>query len=235
MQALPPYVSWNAFLRTLDSFRGAAPETVGSDSMTDLSPSLAGQMMQTFRFLGLLRADGAATPELRFLIEHIESREAVLSKVFRRSYAGLFDRASGALSEKKIEEVVARTGLSPATQRKAVTFVLNAASYLNLPVELNTAKSTQSDSSGEQASNSAERAPASARKPLTLYLASGGSVEISVNVDLLRLSKPDREFVMDLIDKVRAYRDDGERERNREARLGDEPDVVRRGDQEEAF
>jgi hypothetical protein len=52
---------------------------------------------------------------------------------------------------------------------------LNAAAYLDLPIELNAGENTQA-SPWEIESNSEERVLPSASKALTLHLASGGSV-----------------------------------------------------------
>jgi hypothetical protein len=189
--------------------------------------------LQAFRFLGLVRADGDATPELKLLAEHPESREILLPKVFRRSYPGLFGQGAGPLSEMAIEKLVARTGLSPATQRKAVTFVLNAASYMNLPADLNTGKDTQvgiGHGSTPEAST-----PTSSKKSLTLDLASGGLVELSVDGDLLRFDKADREFVFDLVDRIRAYREDRERQKKREGQHDDDRPVAYRDGSEVPF
>src|SRR5688572_22966994 len=73
------------------------------------------------------------------------------------------------------------------------------------------------------------------RKSLTVDLASGGTVEISMDVDLLRLDKPDREFVLDLIDKIHAYRDDRQRAKKRDAELDNNQPVTFHGDQEAPF
>jgi hypothetical protein len=234
MQALPPYVSWNAFLRALDSFGGLAPDKLGAESMAGLSASLASQMMQALRFLGLVRADGETTAELKLLVEHPQSREPVLSKVFRQSYPGLFGQGAGPLSEKGLERIIAPTGLSPATQRKAVTFVLNAASYMNLPVELNTARGTPFGL-GVMQESTPVAGPTSSKRSLTLDLASGGIVELSVDVDLLRLGKEDREFVFDLVDRIRSYRDGRQREKDLELKSNDDWDVTLRGDDEVPF
>lgn len=128
-----------------------------------------------------------------------------------------------------------RTIKSKATQRKAVTFVLNAAKYMKLPVEMNTSKGVDPGPSGlpESASEAAE--PTSTKKSLAVYLVSGGTIEISVDVDLLRLDKADREFLFDLIDKVRAYHDHRQREKKRDVESNDDLELIRRGDQEVPF
>src|SRR5437870_1522406 len=173
MQNAPPYVSWTSFLRTLDGFGGVTPERLDSTSLPGLSVSLASQMMQAFRFLGLIRPGGESTLELKLLAEHPESRAAVLPKVFRQSYPEVFGQGVGPLSEKALERVMARTGMSPATQRKAVTFVLNAASYMSLPVGMNTSKGPLTGPSTSPELSPAIDVTTPAKKSLIVDLTSG--------------------------------------------------------------
>jgi hypothetical protein len=203
--------------------------------MPELSASSASQMAQAFRFLGLLRPDGQVTPELRLLVEHPESRPTILPKLFRQSYPELFGQGSGPLSEGSIEELIARTGLSPATQRKAVSFVLNAASYMNQPVEMSPPADLGPGPSAAPGPSGVAGGGASSRKSLLIELASGGLVEISVDIDPLRLDKEDRIFVFDLIDRARSYRDDREREKKRESQENDDRPATYRGDTEVPF
>ena len=147
-------------------------------------------------------------------MQNTESRSTVLPKVFRQSYPEVFGRGVGPLSEKSIEELMARTALGN---------------------ELNASKGPEPAPSLPQESASEAGTPTSAKRPLTVDLASGGTVEIGGDVDLLRLDKADREFVFDLIDKVRAYRDDRQRERRCDVEPDDDREPAFRGDEEVPF
>src|ERR1017187_8510274 len=120
MRKLPAYISWGAFLRTLDLLAPRVPDRLETISFGNVSASAASQMMQAFRFLGLVTSGGEASPELKLMVEHPDSRAAVLSKVLRQSYPELFSASATLLSGKAIGEFMSRTGLKPATQRKAV-------------------------------------------------------------------------------------------------------------------
>ncbi len=232
MQTLPPYVSWSSFVRTLDMLGGLVLDQLDFSSIPGLSVSLASQMAQAFRFLGLVKPDGSPTQELRMLANSPESRPAVLAKVFRQSYPEFFGQVIRPLSEKALEELMARTGLSPATQRKAVTFALNAASYMDIRVDLNTLKVATPATGVVQESQSVT---GPTRNSLTVPLASGGSVGITVDVDVMQLDSTDREFVFGLIDKVRAYQGDRQRQKMRDLDLREDEQVILRGDEEVPF
>jgi hypothetical protein len=102
---------------------------------------------------------------------------------------------------------------------------------MNLPVDLNASKGLEPGSVLQESAPM----PDVAKKTLTVGLASGGAVEISVDVDLLRLDKGDREFVFDLIDRARGYRHDGQCQKERDAEHPGEPVPILRGDEEVPF
>ena len=214
MQALPPYVSWSAFIRTLDGFGDLLPDTRKSESMAGLSLSLASPMLQAFRFLRLVASNGKATPDLRFLASHPESRAAVLTKVFRQAYPEPFTQSAGPVSEKALGDLMARTGL--------------------LAIKMNTAQHPR-PAGAQLESGSSTGLPISAMKSLSLELTSGGTIEIGIDIDLLRLGKADREFVFDLIDKVRPYRDPRRQEQDRDMESGDNRQAISRGHEEVPF
>ena len=229
MQALPPYISWSAFLRTLDSFGGLVPEVVDLASVTGLSVSLASQMTQAFRFLGLITPAGQPTADLRLIVEHPEARASIFPKLFRQSYPDLFVHHAGPLSQAAVQELMAHTRLSPPTQRKAVTFLLNAAEYLKLPIE------RRPQGAAELAPDVVQEAAAARRNTLRIDLVSGGSIAISIDIDLLRLDRADRAFVCDLIDKARSYRRDRKSERSPDEEPHTDSQIVLRGDEEVPF
>jgi len=76
---------------------------------------------------------------------------------------------------------------------------------MKLAVEMKSYKALELVTSAPQESESRAVA-ASTKKSLTVDLAGAVTVETSIDVDLLRLNKNDREFVFDLIDKVRPTR-----------------------------
>ena len=205
MQLIPAYVSWNAFLRAVESLAPKAPERVSPGSFGDLPASTASQIAQTFRFLGLITSSGEVTPDLRLLVEQPESSKAVLSKVVRQSYPEAFAQGGKHLTAERIKELISRSRLRPATERKALTFLVNAATYLGWTIEGDI--STAGMDSGIARKRASLPEPlAQSKRSLSIQLRSGGLVEICVDIDPLRLDKQDREFLFDLIDRVQAYR-----------------------------
>lgn len=240
MQTPPPYVSWAAFVRVLDALNPRAPDELNAESLRTLanaSASAASQMLQALRFLGLVGPKGDVMPELRAMVESPESRRAILPKVLRQSYASLFPSGTTSLSAKDAEDEMTRFGLRQATQRKALTFLLNATAYAGVPVDGRSLSSMALAPAPPERMDPPLTATYKANS-MAVELASGGQVQLTVSLDPLRLTKCDRHFVFDLVDRLIAYRDErkevrrNEDERDAEARTSSTRFV---GDQEVPF
>ena len=81
-------------------------------------------------------------------------------------------------------------------ERKAVTFFLNASAYVGIQVVAVTPESKSLQPSA------VEITPRRSRR---IRLRSGGAVELKLEFDPFRLSIPDREFVFELVDRLRQY------------------------------
>jgi hypothetical protein len=176
--------------------------------------STASQMLQAFRFLRLVGMDGQVTADLRFLIEHPESRRAVLSKVLRAAYPELLSNNGDAIPLGTVEDFMSRMGLSGSTRRKAVMFFLGAADYAGLTVSGAPLPEAELDLPG--VGNDTKRTT-------RVDLRGGGSIEISVEIDPFRLTKQDREFLFDLVDRVRNYQTGLQNELEKDLTSDEEP------------
>jgi hypothetical protein len=218
MQSWPPYISWSVFLKTVDVLRPLTSARLDATMFGGLAASTAGQMLQAFRFLRLVTADGKVLPDLSLLVEHAETRPALVAKLLRQSYPEVFASIAADVSRSALEHMIGRTGLSAATQRKAVTFFLNAAHFAGLAV---------TSLPKPHAARDEARVSSAAKKSLSVELRSGGSIEFIADIDPLRLDREDREFVFDLVDRLKGYRDTARRE--------DHPQSVWAGDEEVPF
>jgi len=197
MRRLPAYVSWSAFVRALDLLGPRAPAKVNSQSLGELSASTISQMLQAFKFLGLVDAEGKATSDLRLLVEHPESRQGVIAKVLRQSYPDVLGESTPPRAA-AVEEFVSRSGLQPATQRKAVMFFLNAAAYAGIQVVAGTPEPSTAQPTA------AEIVPTRSRR----VSLKSGTVEVKLDYDPFLLTGKDRDFVFHLVDLLRQYEED---------------------------
>jgi hypothetical protein len=189
-------------MKSLDLLGPHVPELLlATNSLGSQSPSTRSQVIQAFRFLGLVAPDGTVNADLRLLVEHVESRPQVVSRVLRAAYPDIFSDGGKRISVGLLESFISRSPLGPPTRRKAVAFVLNAARFSGIPAD-----STDVARPGvDQGAHTAIQ-PAATKRSMSLMLKTGGTIELSVEFDPFRLDKFDRAFVFELIDKLRGYK-----------------------------
>lgn len=108
-------------------------------------------------------------------------------------------------------------GISGTTLQGAVRFYLDASRYAGLPISPHFSQPTRATAAKSKAparrkSSGKPKGPSEPVTPVTqpprsynVALESGGTVMLSMSVDLFTLSETDRKFVFGLIDDVRAY------------------------------
>jgi hypothetical protein len=111
------------------------------------------------------------------------------------------------------------SGYQGSTLRKAITFFLNMAKYAELPLSpffrppaqsgatksrtIRRPRPTSLQSSTDVAAAAGLPVPAESQ---TIQLESGGTVTVSCSTSFLSLSREDRIFVFDLVDRLAEYR-----------------------------
>jgi hypothetical protein len=222
MQKVLPYISWSTFLKALDVLAPHFAGKIEIPSFAGFSASSASQTMQAFRFFRLITADSMAAPDLSLLIEHHETRPAIIGKLLRQCYVPLFAPNTKTVSRSALEALVEQTGLSAATRRKAVTFFLNAADFAGIAVVSGRPESPAGKASPPDA---APAVPPANKRSLAIELRTGGTIEMIADFDPLSLDKEDREFVFDLIDRLKGYPARKKREEHLEQSAEDEREV----------
>ena len=109
-------------------------------------------------------------------------------------------------------------GQEGETRRKAITFFMHAADFAGIQLSplweqhVAAAARQASRASGSRRSTSrvpkqrTRQEPTATSPSHTIHFADGaGTLGISVDVDLLRLSKEDRDFVLGIVDAMREY------------------------------
>ena len=235
----PPYVSFSTF-RTLREWLGDEGVPLRFDRSfweSKFSGSTGTQLVAALRFLGLLdreqpqqgmeRMAEASTAEWRFL----------LAELLHDSYTAVpFDelpRATPAM----VRGWFRAYPVDGHTLRKAISFFVSAAKEAELPMSNGVRKMAKGRPARQPAPPppnrvegkriqpaSADPRPATATRvaPVSpgganqtvVSLESGGTVTLSVAVDLFQLSERDRKFVLGLIDLTKGYTAEDAREAN---------------------
>jgi len=157
-----------------------------------------------------------------------EQRKAELAKLLRRYYGVAVTLSEQNGTEQQLHQSFKETfGMEAAdTRRKAVTFFLHAARTAELPISPHfpatrsgsggpgvsrTKRTTRRKQSGAVNGNAPASGTTSTERPgvvgdtYTVPLASGGQVSVVVDVNLFDLTTSDRDFVIDLVDKLKGY------------------------------
>jgi hypothetical protein len=198
----PPYVPFKTFLTAIEAFERSLPNQIDRSVWPSHSGATQGQLLGAFRFLGLTDDKDRPSAELRALIERPENRPATLRRILESSFRELAPLDLSKASPRQLDEAVRRYGLSGATHRKAVSFLLHAAAYAGTPLSPLLHRKTRAP--GLRRPAPAPRT-ASRGESKTIRLRSGGSLTLVMDGRFLDLAKEDREFVFGLLDQMAAY------------------------------
>lgn len=222
-EGLAPYVAFKTFLTALDTLTQGLPNKIDRSVWPSFSGGVQSQMLSAFRFLKLIGTGGNVQPELRALVEDRDQREANMRALLEARYPTMLALARDHASPMQFENAM-REIAGEGTLRKAVAFFLPAAAYagLTIPNTWHTRrkrgagaaprgkKTERQDGTKATAASRQKRAeprhePGMAK---TVRLRSGGTVTLSVSVDLMNLDLADREWLFELIDKLGTYEKD---------------------------
>lgn len=186
------------------------------------------QLLAALKFLNLIDDDGKPTRSLQSLASADEAgRKEQFKKILQECYADLFALDLTKTTPGELSETMAASyGVSGDTRTKAIRFFLSAASWVNIPMSKLLLKVSPSSTNGgapaaprRRRTSTRSRVGAveddepddedpeatSSGTARTVSLQSGGTLTISVSLDVLRLSASDRLFVFGLIDKLEEY------------------------------
>lgn len=228
----PPYISFLQLLNLFDWLRqeGVPHRFDRSFWSRKYSGSMGPQMLSALRFLGLLKGDTPQPDLERLTSTQGDDRKAILAEVLRRSYTAVdFDLLPKATPGMMSDWLGAYPG-GGDTKRKIESFFINALKHVEMPIAPALRKMSR-NRPAKDANGAIKRAPsikrrkgegegAGAGKPgnkideevakptpniRSVELANGGTITLSVSVDLFELGEEDRAFVVGLVDAVRGY------------------------------
>jgi len=199
----PPYLPFSRFLQSLDALSGCMPTRIDRTLWSSESPYLATVLVNAYTFLGLTNEDAAPTALLQRLVGDTKSRPATLREVLDNAYGDVLRTISTATTTAEVEQSLSLFRVSGATNRKAVSFLLQACRYAGIHVsKLVTARSRLSHA---KASSSTPDTPIETTMT-KVTLRSGGEITLSGRFDPFALSAEDRGFVFKLVDELAAYK-----------------------------
>lgn len=223
----PPYMAFATFW----SFIGflaerPLPPRIDRSIMGNRSGTDQANIMATLKAFGLINGDNKVEPGLiELAANEEEERRSRLNSLVRSFYPNPVKVSEENGTEGQLSEAFRDDyGLTAAeTRRKCITFFLHAAREAALPMSANFPQ-TRAGSGGpgvpkaKPAGRSASRQKATQQTTpppkagkgdaYAVVLASGGTVNVEVSVNLFDLSTEDREFVIKLVDALKGYAKD---------------------------
>ena len=221
----PPYVSFNTFKTLLDWLKvEGVPLRLDRSFWHDkFSGSTGSQLMASLRFLGLLDGNNPL-PELENLIQaESDKKSLVLKALIQNSYTFIHFEELHRATPSMLLSWFKTYPIDGHTLRKAISFFISASIEADIPISNSIKKMSKyrSKSKGLETGHKTSQinSPSnsistdinsvnttkSAINQSTVNLKSGGSLNLSIDVNLFDLSETDRKFVLSVIDAVKNY------------------------------
>jgi hypothetical protein len=210
----PPYLPLKTFLGALDALREGVPKRIDRGIWRSQSGLVQGQIMLALRFFALLNESDAPTmPLLEKLVKADETeRKKLLKSLIEKHYQPVIVHDLTKMTPNMLNEEMEKFGVSGGTTRKAVTFFLQMAKYLDLPLSPFLTDKTR-NSPAPRRRRTAKQSNGHAMNPVdipsgstkSIELRGGGTLTLSITADVWSMPANDRQFVLGLIDKVQEY------------------------------
>lgn len=219
-----PYVPFKSFMTALDYLNQGLPNILDRSAWPTFSGGLAGQMLATFRFLGLTTEEYESTPLLARAVDPDKRKDAVREAVVA-SYGEMVEMDLAKATPKQLGDFLSELyNVTPgSTHKKAMTFFLHAAKYIELPLSPAINRKTRSSGPRRRRATTAngtpeETPPLPGREALgghvprrhpgsskTIPLRGGGTTTVSFDVDVWSMTPEDQTFVFGLIKSMNDY------------------------------
>jgi hypothetical protein len=211
-----PYLPFKTFLSSLDPFSQGIPPKIDR-TLWNQSGFVQGLIMNAYRYFYLVDADDKPTSQLQQLVKsNDESRKAKIKDLIGIGYpeiVGLHDLAT--MTPKMLDELMGKYNVAGETKKKAITFFLQAAKFADMPLSNFLTEKIRSTSGPRRRPATVSTAnrrvttgtPSGVANTNTrrLSLVSNGTVEMTISYDPFLISREDRDFIFELIDKLQNY------------------------------
>jgi hypothetical protein len=221
----PPYgIPWSTMLHAVEKMaQDGLPNRIDRSYLGNLSGNVQTYLIAAFKSFGLIADEGnTVLPPLKELAANEHERPALVANLLRTYYPKVVELGqTNATLDELADLFEAEYGVKGATRIKAIRFYLNAAVYAGVQTSplwkasrggagapstpkpkprLPRPRGKQPQGAGSAAENRQDG------HTYTVALGSGGGVVgLSVSVNLFELSVDDRNFVIDLVDKMKGY------------------------------
>jgi hypothetical protein len=174
--------------------------------------------MGAYRFFGLINDQNQPTQRLKDIVAHRDAPNTYIKAILEEKYADVIKHNLSTMTEALISDYFEEAfGVEGDTKRKAITFFLQAAKAVGIPlssflqsqVRVRTTgsrrRARRDDSNGAGIEENGDEEVSQTGEAKTVALRSGGTLTLSASVKFFDVDSEDRAFVFELLDKLRDY------------------------------
>lgn len=214
------YLPFSTLITGLDHLKQISiPNEIEAGTFPSMSSQSKSQLLSALRFFELIDGDGKPKPELTALAYKDDQRKALMKGLIEKHYPDIVALDFAKITPTQLDNALSgeRYNVSGETKKKAKTFLLKAAQFAGFTVHPLLIKITRNRKGGKRTSSPQIRATPIDYDKLdkkgqntngtqkTIELNNGGTITISLDVNILELKGEDRKFVFDLIDQLDVY------------------------------
>jgi len=132
---IPPYSSFTTVLNLIERMATeGVPRRVDKTYLVGMAGGTQNQVLASLRSLGLTNDQNYAEPILSNLAKQPDLRQGLWAQILAERFPDLLNIATQNSTPGELNEALAAYGLTGATQRKAASFLVAAASYAGFDV-----------------------------------------------------------------------------------------------------
>lgn len=214
----PAYLPYRTLISSLDRLAEGVPPRIDRGIWKNQTGSIQSLIMGAYRFLGLINDQSAPTKRLHDLVAHRDKPNDLIKAILEEKYAEVIKHNLSTMTEALINEYFEKVfGVEGDTKRKSITFFLQAAKAVGMPlstflqsqVRVRTTgtrrrrRGEENDGFDEDENN--EELTQQIGESKTVELRSGGTLTLTASIKFFDIAAEDRAFVFELIDKLRDY------------------------------
>jgi len=232
-EAIPVYLSFTTFRSAVQSLRThGLPDKLDRTAWASRSGGEQNQIINAFKFLGLIDGSDNTQPSLKKLVdaqENTEQEKTVISGLLRDKYLKLFELNLKTATPGQVADAIGSYGPTGATRDRAVRFFLKAAYHCGIPLSSRLTAGMRSKDSSDPSDTDDVPTPTptprrrrrrtsvtetpeqqegdtSGRAVKTVDLReTGGSLTLSGTFNAFDLAGEERKLVYDIIDLMKQY------------------------------
>jgi hypothetical protein len=212
----PVYIPFKTFLNAVEVLEQGLPDPLDRSVWPSWSGGVQSQTLGAFKFLGLIDEKGNVQNILHRLVDaKSEERKTVVKEIIEERYKEAVKLGEVNSTFQQLQDLFRQYGVESGTLERVTRFFLDSCEYTGIKCSAHWAKakktarrqskkddSTTNDKTILQHSITNDE---KAKNIQTIQLKSGGTISLSVVVDLISLSTEDREWLFKMIDQFKEY------------------------------